>query len=81
MDDVLAAWDAVDADVEEAADGDGEEENNYNQKAYFSHLYLYGTSYIKFSLLSYFNTKLDIGPFPTLLSKLKSIIYLNKIYF
>ena len=28
MDDVLAAWDAVDADVEEAADGDGEEENN-----------------------------------------------------
>ncbi|BDF22877.1 hypothetical protein CE91St65_07570 [[Clostridium] symbiosum] len=44
MDDVLAAWDAVDADVEEAADGDGEEENNYNQKSYFSHLFSFCTS-------------------------------------
>ena len=39
MDDVLAAWDAVDADVEEAADGDGKEENNTQFNRYKFHKY------------------------------------------
>ena len=38
MDDVLAAWDAVDADVEEAADGDGEEEYTPNSNLFFNHI-------------------------------------------
>jgi len=45
VDDVLAAWYAVDADVEEAADGDGEEETILNLIATSSinipNLYLY----------------------------------------
>lgn len=39
MDDVLAAWYAVDADVEEAADGDGEEKNNTQFNRYKFHKY------------------------------------------
>ena len=41
MDDVLAAWDAVDADVEEAADGDGEEKCIYEYKAMLINHYGY----------------------------------------
>ena len=35
MDDVLTFGDAVDTDVEETADGDGEEENHYIHKINF----------------------------------------------
>ena len=41
MDDVLAAWYAVDADVEEAADGDGEEKCIYEYKAMLINHYCY----------------------------------------